>query len=173
MSEYLVLVLLHVFFGALWTGGAVLLGFWIIPSVVEAGPVGGAVMGGIMRRKMPQWMTLFGIITVLAGIRLFMIRAGAGASWFGTPEGLVLSVGALLALGGFGIAMGLQRPTAMKLGALGAQIAQGGGKPSPEQGAQVLALQLKLQKAARLQAFHLVAALLLMAAHRLAAGMGQ
>lgn len=165
--EYPILLLLHVLFGALWVGGAVLSGFFLVPAILEVGPAGGQVMGGMMRRKFALAMTVFAVITVLAGIRLFMLRVGMGGSaWLGTPEGIVLSLGSLLALGGFGIGAGMQAPTAMKMGALGAQIGQAGGKPTPEQGAQMLALQQRLAKAARLQAFHLLAALVLMAGHQ-------
>lgn len=171
MLEYYIVVMTHVIFGALWTGASVLAGFFIIPAIAEAGPAGGAVMGGVLKRKMPLWMTGFAILTVLSGLRLFMIRfmqLGGGMDWLKSPEGLVLSLGGLLAFGAFGIGMGMQKPTADKMGALGAQIAQGGGKPSPEQAEQMGLLRAKLQKAARLQAFHLLAAVALMAAHRLA-----
>lgn len=166
--EYPILLLLHVVFGALWVGAAVLSGFFLVPSVLEAGPAGGQVMAGMMRRKFALAMTVFAIITVLAGIRLFMLRISMGGSaWLGTPEGIVLIVGSVLALGGFGIGAGMQGPTAMKIGALGAQIAKA-GKPTPEQGVQMGALQQRLAKAARLQAYHLLAALVLMAGHTLA-----
>lgn len=170
--HYTLTVLIHVFFGILWAGGAIALGFFVIPSVVEAGPAGGAVMGGMVgKRKLPNWYTAFGVLTVLSGLALLYVRSAANPAFWGSLEGIVLSLGSLLGLGGFGIAMGMQRPAAMGLGALGAQIAAQGTPPTPEQGAQLAALRAKLQKAAKLQALHLLAAVACMASHRFFAGL--
>ena len=51
--EYLSLIFLHVAFGVLWAGGAIVLGLFIVPSVMDAGPAGGAVMAGVVKRRMP------------------------------------------------------------------------------------------------------------------------
>jgi len=170
--SYTLTVLIHVFFGILWAGGAIALGFFVIPAVVEAGPAGGAVMGGMVaKRKLPHWYTGFAILTVVTGLYLLHIRSAANPEFWGSKEGIVLSLGAVLALGGFGIGMGMQRPAALKLGALAGQIAAQGTPPSPEQGAQMAALRAKLLKAARLQAFHLTAAIVCMASHRFFAGL--
>lgn len=168
------LILVHVLFGTFWAGGAIVAGLFIMPSIVEAGPAGGAVMGGLLRRKMPAWLTGAAALNVLSGLALFHLRfsaLGGGMTWIKTPEGLVLSLGALLGLAGFAMGVFVQRPTAMKIGALGAQIAQGGGKPSPEQAGQMKALQAKLLKIARVGAWHLLASVALMASHRLAAAL--
>lgn len=165
--EIAILRLLHIGFGALWVGGAVLTGWWVVPSVIEAGPGGGPVMRGIVeKRKLPLVMMISGLITIICGLRLYMIKFST--AWVTTPEGLVLTLGALLALGGFAIGVMVQRPTAMKLAALGGAIAAGGKPPTPEQAAEIGALQAKLARAARLVAAHVLAALVLMASMRLA-----
>jgi uncharacterized membrane protein len=164
--SYTLTVLVHVLFGILWAGGSVALGLFVIPAVIEAGPNGGPVMGGIVKRKLPQIYTGFAVLTVLSGLFLLHVRSAGNPAFWGSTEGIVLSVGALLGLGAFGIGVGMQRPAAMGLGALGAQIAAQGTPPTAEQGAQMAALRAKLGKAARLQAFHVLAAALCMAAHR-------
>jgi hypothetical protein len=166
LNDYTLVVWIHVFFGVLWAGGAIALGLFVIPAVIEAGPNGGPVMGGIVKRKLPVYYSAFGIVTALAGLYLLYVRASSNPAFWGSPEGIVLSLGALLGLGALGIGLGMQRPTALKLGALGAQIAAQGTPPTAEQGAQLAVLRPKLQKAAMLQAWHLVGAALCMASHR-------
>jgi uncharacterized membrane protein len=167
--EYASLVLLHVFFGILWAGGAVTVGFFVIPAVFEAGPGAGPVMGGILKRRFPTLMTVSSVLVVLTGLRLYSLLVSS--AWLGTPQGIVLSLGAIAGLGGFVIGVFVQRPTALRLGALGAQIAAGGAPPTPEQAAEMQALRQRLGKVARLTAWHVIVAALLMAGHRLAAMM--
>jgi hypothetical protein len=167
--EFSTLLLVHVFFGILWGGGAIAAGFFIIPSVLEAGPAGGAVMAGVMRRRFPILMSVAAGLVVLSGLRLYSMRFST--AFLGTPEGIVLTLGAVLGLGGFFMGVFSQRPTAQRLGALGAQIAAGGGPPTPEQAAEMQALRARLGKVARLTAWHVLIASLLMASHRLAAMM--
>jgi hypothetical protein len=169
--SYTLTVLVHIVFGVLWAGGAIALGFFIIPSVVDAGPAGGAVMAGVIKRKLPHFYTAFALLSVVSGLYLIHVRSAANPDFWGSKEGIVLSVGALLALGAFGIGAGMQRPAALGLGALAAQVAAQGTPPTAEQGAQMALLRGKLGKAARLQAWHVLAAALCMASHRFFAGL--
>jgi uncharacterized membrane protein len=165
--EFPVLVLLHVLFGILWAGGAVVLGLFVIPSILDAGPPGGAVMAGVIKRRMPFVLTIAAVLVVLSGVRLYMLRFSAG--WLMSLEGLVLTLGAVLGLGAFGLAVFVQKPAASRLAALGVQVAIAGGPPDAAQAAELRQLQAKLRRVARLVAWHLVGASLLMASHRLAA----
>jgi len=165
--EFATLLLLHVFFGILWAGGAIAVGFFIVPSVMEAGPAGGAVMAGILKRRFPVLMTVSAVLVVLSGLRLYTMRFSG--AFLGTPEGIVLTLGALLGLGAFFIGIFVQKPTAERMSALGAQIAAAGGPPTPAQAEEMQALRARLGRVARLTAWHLVLASLLMASHRFAA----
>jgi uncharacterized membrane protein len=165
--EFPVLILLHVAFGILWAGGAVLIGLFIVPSILDAGPAGGAVMAGIIKRRMPAVLTVAAALVVLTGVRLYMLRYSL--AWLMSLEGLVLTFGAMLALGAFGLAVFVQKPAASRLAALGVQVAMTGGAPDAAQAAELRELQAKLRHVARLVAWHLVGASLLMASHRLAA----
>ena len=93
--EYASLVLVHVFFAIIWGGGAISAGLFIIPSVMEAGPAGGSVIAGLMKRRFPVVMSIAAFLVILSGIRLFTLQP-LGATWFGTPQGIVLTLGALL-----------------------------------------------------------------------------
>jgi uncharacterized membrane protein len=165
--EFSTLILLHVFFGIVWAGGAIVAGFFIVPSVLEAGPAGGAVMAGMMRRRFPIVMTVAAALVVLSGLRLYAMQFST--RFLGTPEGIALTVGGLLGLGAFFIGAFVQRPTAERLGSLGAQIAAGGAPPTPEQVAELETLRARLGKVAKLTAWHVLLSSVLMAGHRLAA----
>jgi hypothetical protein len=148
---------------------AIAAGFFIVPSVLEAGPGGGAVMAGVMKRRFPILMTVAAGLVVLSGLRLYSLRFST--AFLGTPEGIVLTLGALVGLGAFFMGVFVQRPTAQRMSALGAAIAAAGGPPTPEQAAEIQALRSRLSKAASLTAWHVLFASLLMAGHRLAAMM--
>lgn len=165
--EFASLLLLHVFFGILWAGGAIAVGFFVIPSVLEAGPGGGAVMAGVLKRRFPILMTVSAVLVVLTGLRLYTMRFST--AFLGTPEGIVLSLGGLLGIGAFFIGVFVQKPTAERLGALGAQLAAAGSPPTPAQAAELQALRTRLGRVAKLTAWHLILSALLMASHRLAA----
>ena len=59
----------------------------------------------------------------------------------------------------------------MRMAALAGEIAAAGKPPTPEQAAELAALRTRLVKVARLTAWHLIAAAVLMSSHRLAAMM--
>lgn len=164
--EYLILVFLHVAFGIFWAGAAIALGLFVVPSVIEAGPGGGPVMAGVVRRRFPTMATVSATIVVLTGLRMYMIRFST--AWLATPEGLVLTIGALMALDAYVVGVFFQRPTANRIGALGRTIAQAGGPPSAAQAQEMKDLQGRLARYARLTAWNLIGATVLMASHRLA-----
>jgi len=165
--EYPFLVFIHLAFAVLWAGGAITVGLFIIPSVFEAGPAAGAVMGGVTRRKFPILMTASGFVVVLTGLRLYMLRFSG--DWLTSPEGIVLSLGAVLGIGALAIGLFVQKPTVERLARLGAEVAASGSAPSPAQAAEMQTLRTRLLKVGRILAFHLLAATLLMSVHRLAA----
>jgi uncharacterized membrane protein len=166
--EYLVLVFLHVCFGIVWAGGVMATGFFVVPAVIEAGPPGGAVMAGVVRRRFPLVMVTAATIVVLSGARLYMLRFST--EWLVTPQGLVLTLGAILALGAYVLGVFVQRPLINRVGVLAGQIAAAGG-PTAQQTAEMQALRLRLKKIAGLTAWHLVGAVLLMTLNRLAAAL--
>src|SRR5262245_30190568 len=114
--EFPLLILLHVAFGIFWAGSAVVIGLFIVPSILDAGPAGGPVMVGIVKRRLPFVLTIAASLVVLTGLRLYMLRFSL--SWLMSLEGLVLTLGGLLGLGALGLGVFVQRPTASRLAAL-------------------------------------------------------
>jgi uncharacterized membrane protein len=171
IMEYPLLVWLHVAFGALWAGGAVTAGFFLIPAVLEAGPAGGAVMAGVVQRKFPIKMIAAGSVVVLTGLRMYMVRFTSG--WLLSPEGLALSIGGLLGIGALFIGVFVQKPMIERLAALGAKIAASGAPPTAEQASELAALRARLGRVAKVVAWHIIGSLVLMASHRFAAALAQ
>jgi uncharacterized membrane protein len=167
--EYLFLVFLHVVFGIVWAGGAITAGLFILPSVLEAGPQGGAVMAGVVKRRFPVVMVIAATIVILAGARMYTLRFST--DWLTSAEGLVLTLGAVLGLGAYVLGVFVQRPLVGRIGALAAQIAASGAPPTAQQAAELLHLRTRLKKIAALTAWHLIGAIVLMAGHRLAAAL--
>ena len=111
--EYPFVVFHHVIAGILWAGGAIAAGFFIIPAVLDAGPAGGAVMAGVAKRRFPVMLTVAAVLVVLTGARLYMVRFTPG--WLTAPEGIVITLGALLAVGAFAIGFFIQRPAVERM----------------------------------------------------------
>jgi hypothetical protein len=108
-------------------------------------------------------------IVVLTGVRLYMVRFSS--TWVTTPEGLVLTLGALLGLAAFVMGVFIQKPAVEKMSALGARIAASGAPPTPELAAEMQRLRARVRKIASLTAWHLLGAAVLMSVHRLAAAL--
>ena len=165
--EYHVLLFLHILSSIVWAGGAMALGFFVVPSILDAGPAGGAVMAGIVKRRLSVVLSIAGTVAVLTGFRLYMMRFVAG--WVMTPQGLALTIGGILGLGAWVLGVFIQRPLSQQLGVLGATIAASGAPPTPAQAAELQALRGRMGRIARLISWHLLGAATLMAVHRLAA----
>jgi uncharacterized membrane protein len=150
---------LHVFLGAFWFGAVLVFTFFIEPAVRGAGPAGGAVIAGIMKRKYSQFVAAAAGLTILSGFGLFwMDSQAAGPEWMHSRPAMGYSVGAVAALSALIIGLFLVKPNAQKLGALMAA-----GSPPP---AEVNALFDKLQKGSRVVAALVIIALIAMAVAR-------
>jgi hypothetical protein len=108
-------------------------------------------MGELRRRRFVDVVFIDAVFTVLAGAILYWHDWHIQASfsdWIGTPFGKTLTVGALLAIAGLGVAGSVTRPTIRRLVSVGEQAAESGG-PSPGTAAQIGALQHRLVVAER------------------------
>ena len=159
-----VLRLLHIVSGAVWVGAVVFTAFFLMPTVAAAGPGGGAVMRELGKRKIPQFMMFLMAITVLSGVGLMgIIGSRSDGTWFSSPMGQVISLGAAIAIIAAVYGMLVNRPVGMRMQKLGAEIQ---GQPSPAQAAEMQALQAKLLKASQVVAVMLLLAVTAMAVGR-------
>ena len=119
------------------------LALFIIPTVKALGPEGGKFMQQLsITNRMPVVMTVAGTLTILGGILLFeRVSGGFRAAYFGTPHGIVLSIGGTFALVAYSIGLFVNKPTVEKIAKIG-QAAK--GNFTPEQMQEMQSLRKKL-----------------------------
>lgn len=119
-AELIVLRLVHVVGGIFWVGSSLFTFFFLMPTVMQAGPaVAGPVMGGLQQRKLMVWLPIVAILVILSGLRLMMIVSGGDAHWFQHRVGHAFSVSGGLAIVAFLIGFTVNRPAMVKAGKLG------------------------------------------------------
>jgi hypothetical protein len=160
--------LLHVLVGAFWAGTLIFNALFLAPAIGEAGPDGAKVMAGIQRRRFMDVMPLVALVTILSGLWLYWrISGGFEPSFFRTPLGLWYGIGGLLAIVGFGIGIGVLRPSMTRIGQLAAQATQAADAAQREAlMAQVSGLRRRSVTAGRLVALLLAVATALMGVAR-------
>jgi uncharacterized membrane protein len=150
----LVLRFAHVFFGALWVGMMFFSTFFMGPAVEEAGPEGGKVMAGLMRRRIMVLMPLFAFITLISG---FWLYARMGRGFMETGMGRAFAFGGAAALLAFVVGMTAARPVMMRA----QKVAQSGGSP-----AEIQQLRARANTLGRVVSVLLLVALAAMAVAR-------
>ena len=119
-AELIVLRLVHVVGGVFWVGSALFTFFFLMPTVMKAGPsVAGPVMGGLQQRKLMVWLPIVAILVILSGARLMMIVSGGDAHWFQHRSGHVYAISGSLAILAFLVGVTVNRPAMVKAGKLG------------------------------------------------------
>jgi hypothetical protein len=140
----LILRLVHIFAGVFWVGAAWLGAFFLEPTVRSLGPEGGKFMSTLVReRRYSMVIMIAAILTLLAGWGLWFMRYGIPS--LQTGAGLTFFIGGILGLiaGGIGGAVG---SSSSKLTALGSQIAMQNAPPTPDQLAEMRALQGRMRQ---------------------------
>ncbi len=149
----------HIVAGAFWVGGVFLNAVFLIPSIMAAGPAGGAVMKEMVQRRLPVFMNIVMGTSIFSGIWLYGWNSdGFHLAWIVTGTGLTFTFGALCAIATAAIGGIMIVPAVKRLGQLGAEIAAAGRPPSPEQAAEMGALQRPMLKGTRLGPAPLTAA---------------
>lgn len=125
MTLLIVARLLHVLLGVFWAGTLIFTALFLVPAIAEAGPDGAKVMAGVQRRRFMDVMPAVALLTILSGLWLYWkVSGGFDHHWMRTPTGLAYGVGGLIAIGAFGIGVGVMRPAMKKVGGLAAAAAQ-------------------------------------------------
>lgn len=169
-SSALVIALriIHIVSGIFWVGGAMVVAWFVLPSVRALGPAGGPVMNQLAQvRKLPLRLLTAGWVTVLAGLALYA-RAGSlnSSAWYTTRAGLTFGIGGVLGLGVVLMGTFGNLPTARRMGVVAAQLQASPGQPAPELAAEMQRLQLRLKRLAETAAILLLIAAIAMAIAR-------
>jgi uncharacterized membrane protein len=140
---------LHIMAGVAWAGSAFLFTVFIEPAAAKLGPAAGPFMEEtIGRRKVPEIVTAIAGLTVVAGWVLWFNgwnRVGSFGDWVGTSFGLMMTIGGLAATGAFVAGLVGVPPNLKRLNELGAQVEASGGAPTPEQAAEIGAIQVRMR----------------------------
>ncbi|HEX2995122.1 MAG TPA: hypothetical protein VHP14_09860 [Anaerolineales bacterium] len=160
----LVLRVLHICGAIIWGGGAIMMEFFVVPSIVAAGEGGQQVARHLATRvRVHVFMMAVAITTILAGVLLYW-RASDGftSAWMRSGAGIGFGIGAVFGIIAliFGAIFG---STNAQLGKLSSQIQ---GKPTPEQLARIQMLQKRARKVSPFHVIGTILAMLFMATAR-------
>lgn len=160
----IVLRLIHVVGGAFWFGSAMMMSFFVSPTVASTGEAGQKFMGTLVKNGgITKVIASAAGLTVLAGLGLYLIDAGGGSSaWAKSGPGIVFGIGGVFGLIGFiyGMLIGKNINAIVKIGS------EAQGKPTPEQIGQIQAAQKQLKFVGPVSAYALILAVLCMSVAR-------
>ncbi len=163
----IVLRIVHVVGGVFWAGAILFVVHFLEPAVRDAGPDGARVMQALGKRRYLEVVPTVAALTLLSGYALYWRTFGRihpGPSASGVE--LALGLGGLASLIAFVIGVSLLRPSALRIGSLGAELAQApdGRKAAIQE--EIGRLRLRLRKSGRWVAILLSVAILTMAVGR-------
>ncbi len=163
----LLLRLIHILAGVFWAGSAFMVAGFLVPTVRETGAEGGRFMAHLVaRRRLPVFLGIAMLLTVLSGLTLYARTAAAThGTWSRTGPGIAYAVGGLSAILGAIVGMSISGASARRMAAIGQQVAEA-GRPSPEQQAEIGRLQGRMAVGARIAAGLLAVAVAAMATAR-------
>ena len=125
MVEILVLRVVHVLGGLFWVGSALFNSIFLMPSLMEAGPAAGAIMGGLQKRRLFTVLPVVALLTILSGLRLLWITSdGFDANYFATATGATFGASGTAAILAFILGMAVGRPANVRLGTLRQSLAR-------------------------------------------------
>jgi uncharacterized membrane protein len=161
--------IVHIVTGVIWVGSLFVVVVFVQPSAATLGAAGAPFMSELRRRRFVDVVFIDAVFTVVAGAFLYWHdwhTYPSFADWIDSSFGRALTVGALLAISGLGVAALVTRPTIVRLVSLGKQVAESGGTPPPETAAQIGALQRRLVVAERVSFSLVLLAVVAMASAR-------
>jgi uncharacterized membrane protein len=161
-----VLRVIHIFAAVTWVGGGIFLVSVLTPTVQAAGPDGGRFMLRLAAYgRLAQFLTGSSIATVVAGALLFWPTSGGlNPAWLTTPQGVFLTIGAIIGILAMLHGAFVTGPTTRKLGAVANDILARQGPPPPELMQQAQALGAKISSGAVVSVTMAALALFFMAA---------
>jgi uncharacterized membrane protein len=163
----IVLRVVHVLCGVFWAGAILFVVHFLEPAVREAGPDGAKVMQALKKRHYLEVMPAVALLTVLSGYALFWrdfgrLFPGAGASGVEAAYGL----GGFASLVALVIGVTTLRPSALRIGTLGAELAQAPEERTSALQEELGRLRVRMRKSGRWVGALLGLAILTMAVGR-------
>jgi hypothetical protein len=164
----ILLRIIHVGSAMIWFGGAIVISFFVQPTVEALGASGQPFMEHLMnRRKMGIMFPIVAGLTILSGAVLFWRDSGGlQLDWITSPTGLAFTVGgiaAILAFVGGGVLIG---PSIAEQVAVRGELAAADGVPTATQQERLDRADARLKLAGRIDLPLLILAALTMAVAR-------
>ncbi len=169
MDTYMVVLrVVHILAGVFWVGAALTALLFIQPTARELGPAAGPFMMHLAgRKRLIDYVLSAAGLTVLAGLLMYWrVTGGLDLDVIGSAYGISLTIGALCAIAALAIGGSIVRPGIMATLAIGREVAASGGAPTPEQAAQMQAIQRRSIAAGKAIVPLLIVAVIGMAAAR-------
>ena len=151
MDPILILLrIVHVVGGVFWAGAILFVVHFLEPAVRDAGPDGAKVMQALGKRRYLEVVPAVAAATLLSGFALYLrifgrLHPGPGAS--GTE--LALGLGGLASLVAFVIGVTLLRPSALRIGALGAELARAPNERQTAHQEEIGRLRTRMRRSGR------------------------
>jgi uncharacterized membrane protein len=163
----LFLRLLHIGAGVFWAGSALMMTFFLSPTMVATQEVGQRFAGHLIQRtRFSLAISVAGSLTVLAGVIMYWLDSnGLNLRWITSGPGLAFTIGGLAGMGALVTGINQGR-IAGSLTSLGGQIGAQGKPPSANQAEQLQKLQAKIHSNGNLNAIFIITAVILMALAR-------
>ncbi len=141
---------IHILFGVLWAGGAMMMTGFVGPTAKAIGPDAKAFMQHLtLRGKFSGAMAWAAVLTTLSGVAMYWyLFRGISIS---TGAGLALTFGGLFGLIAFLIGFLGMKANTDKMRALVDEIIAAGGPPQPEQLAAIQSFNEQIAKTGALQ----------------------
>jgi len=153
----------HIVAGVFWVGGALIMAFFVAPTIGAIGEPGQKFIGHLMNNlKFTTRMSIASGLTILAGAILYGLDARAGQAWLRSSFAIGLGIGASFAILGFVFGILVGRTTAA-MARLGAQFQ---GKPTEEQMTQMQGIRQQQMRYSMLNVGSLLLATVFMAIAR-------
>lgn len=162
-----VLRLIHIFAGVFWVGTIWYFALFFLPRVKTFGQDTGRIMQTITAPPFPAYTSVAALLVALSGIIMYWKDSGGlSRGWIGTVPGIVLTIAGLFGIAAVLIGLFESRPTTMRMGQLGREVAASGKPPSPAVMQEMQALAAKLERALYRTAYILLLTIIGMATFR-------
>ena len=152
ISVYMIVFrVVHIVTAIAWAGSVFLFVTAVQPTAAAIAPAGAPFMAELLgRRRLLDRLIGMGSVTVVGGLFLYWHDAQplGIAGFAATTWGTWLTIGALAAISALTVGVLGMRPRVQRFLAIGGQVAASGG-PTPEQAAEMGALQRQLKVLAR------------------------
>jgi len=145
----IVLRLTHILAGIFWTGAAVLMTAFLLPTVRAMGAEGGKFIQYLLgKQRLSMYISLAAILCTLAGLALYWrVSGGLQLARMLTLSGLALTIGSAAGVLAAILGSVVTAPIATRMEALSKEIQSAGGPPKPEQMTELQRLQVRLGQA--------------------------